>query len=471
LRQQRGKQKVTRTRKQTVLAAIGLVLASATELSAQNQPQGIRLAAPYSVQRPLVAVRPFTGPEPIAAAIDSVSAIVQRDLTFNNRFRMLQALPQELHTGEIDYAKWNALNVVYVVSGELTPTARGYELAIAVHDVVYRRVQNQQRYAVPAADDADFRMAAHAVSDEVVRWLTQTPGVAATRIAVTRQNGRGSYDLMLVDSDGFGLRRIVGFGGQLYSPSWSPDGRRLLYAVNGDAGWQLIERDVTSGSQRTISPGGDMILTPSYSRDGTKVLLGVWRENRSELVEYDLARQCCPRRISGQGDDLEAYPAPSPDGQRLLFVSDRLQDGRPHIFVMPLAGGDASLLTPYERAQRNYYTSPAWSPNSSRVAFHGHWNARGSYQIMLADADRPGGQVEQLTSRGNNEDPSWAPDGRHLVYTASGDGPAGLYIIDVESHERRALAEGGNLRMADWSPRLLRAADILVRSSPPNEER
>jgi TolB protein len=461
---------VSTTRRRRVCGALGLVVACAAPVSAQNQPQGVRLAAPYNVQRPLVAVRPFSGPEPIAAAVDSVSAIVQRDLTFNKRMRMLPAVPQELHTGDVDYAKWNALNVVYVAIGEMTPTTRGYELAVAVHDVVYRRVLNQQRYALPSAEDPDFRMAVHAISDEIVRWVAQTPGVAATRIAVTRQNGRGNYDLLLVDADGFGLRRIAGFGGQLYSPTWSPDGRRLLYAVNGDAGWQLIERDVTSGSQRTISPGGEMILTPSYSRDGTKVLLGMWRQNRSEVVEYDLQRQCCLRRISGQGNDLEAYPAPSPDGHRLLFVSDRLQDGRPHIFVMPVAGGDASLLTPYDRGQRNYYTSPTWSPTSSRVAFHGHWSSRGAYQIMLADADRPGGQIEQLTARGTNEDPSWAPDGRHLVYTSSGDGPAGLYIIDVESHERRALAPGGNLRMAEWSPRLVRAADIVVRSSPPNEE-
>jgi TolB protein len=453
-----------------VLAAISAaVIVCGSPLSAQEQPQGIKLAAPYSVQRPVVAVRPFAGTAP-PEVVDSVTAIVQRDLSFNSRFRVLSVLPQELQRGAVDYRQWNALNVVYLVLGEVLPAQRGYELSVIVHDVVYGRVLNQQRYAIPADAESGFRMAVHAVSDEVVRWIAQTPGVAATRIAVTRQNGGGSYDLLLVDSDGFGLRRIAGFGGQLYSPSWSPDGQRLLYAVNGERGWQLIERDVASGSQRTIRPGGEMILTPSYSRDGTKVLLGMWRQNRSELVEYDLGRQCCPRRLSGQGNDVEAYPVASPDGRRLLFVSDRLQDGRPHVFVMPMSGGDALLLTPYQRGQRNYYTSPAWSPTSSRVAFHGHWNSRGTYQIMIADADRPGGQIEQLTARGNNEDPSWAPDGRHLIYTSSGDGPDGLYVIDVQSQERRALAPGGNLRMAEWSPRLLRAADLLIRSSPPNEE-
>ena len=87
---------------------------------------------------------------------------------------------------------------------------------------------------------------------------------------------------------------------------------------------------------------------------------------------------------------------------------------------------------------------------------------RGSYQIMIANADRPGDQIEQITSRGNNEDPSWAPDGRNIVYTSVGDGPGGLYIIDAVTRTRRLLARGENLRMAEWSPLLLRARDLAA---------
>jgi TolB protein len=122
-----------------------------------------------------------------------------------------------------------------------------------------------------------------------------------------------------------------------------------------------------------------------------------------------------------------------------------------------------TLLSPF--SQGSDYTSPSWSPTGSRVAFHGRWNLRmrGSFQIMIADAARPGGQIEQITSRGNNEDPSWAPDGRNLVYTSVGDGPAGLYVIDIETKNRRLLVSGANMRMAEWSPRLVRASDLVVR--------
>jgi TolB protein len=74
---------------------------------------------------------------------------------------------------------------------------------------------------------------------------------------------------------------------------------------------------------------------------------------------------------------------------------------------------------------------------------------------MLANAGRPGGRLEQLTRDGENEDPSWAPDGRHIVYSSGVRGRApGLYVIDTRTGNIRSLATGGRLRIADWSPSL-----------------
>jgi TolB protein len=429
--------------------------------AAQDQPAGIRLGAPYNVQRPLMAVRPFAGPAPIAEAVDSVSRIIQRDLRFSNRYNMLDAVPSNLASGTVDYRQWNALNVVYLVAGELSAGMRGYTLALTVHDVVYGRVISERSFSLPPATDPDFRMAVHAVSDEIVRWTLNQQGSAATRIALTRQNGGGSYDLLLVDSDGFAMRRVAGTGTQLYSPTWSPDGRRILYAINTDRGWQLVERDVQSGSQRAVSPGPSQLYTPAYAPDGGRIALSAWRDDGAEIFEYELARQCCLRRLTGTGRTISMNPVYSPDGRQIAFNSDRA--GNPAIYVMAADGsGSPTLLSPYSAG--SYYTSPAWAPTGSRVAFHGRWNAqmRGTFQIMVADANRPGGQIEQITARGNNEDPSWAPDGRHVVYTSVGDGAAGLYIIDVETKTRRLLAGGANLRMAEWSPPLVRAADLVV---------
>ena len=446
------------------LTVIFLLLAYATPAVAQDRPPGIRLSTTYQTQnRPLLAVRPFEGAAPIAEPLDSITRIIQRDLTNSSRFNIVEGVPASLSTGPVDYAQWNSLNVVYLVTGAVAPAADGYDVSLTVHDVVYARVVHEGRYVLPAATSPAFRMAVHALSDQVVQSALNAPGSAATRIVTTRQHGDGNYDLLIVDSDGFGMRRIAGFGGQIYSPVWSPDGRRILYATGGER-WQLVEREVATGQQRTFDPGGDMIMPPAaYAPNGSTIALGIWRENGSEVFQYDVARAAGLRKLTGNLNTISMYPSYSPDGSRIAFMSDRI--GRNAIYVMDADGGGATMLSPFVSGQSSDYAAPSWSPAGTRVAFHGVWNRemRGSYQIMIADADRPGDQIQQITSRGNNEDPSWAPDGRNIVYTSIGDGPGGLYIIDAESKTRRLLASGGNLRMAEWSPPLLRARDLIAR--------
>ncbi|HEX6135354.1 MAG TPA: hypothetical protein VFZ24_15395 [Longimicrobiales bacterium] len=441
-----------------------LLIALAAPALAQDPPPGIRLSTTYQTQhRPLLAIRPFDGAAPIAEAVDSITRIVQRDLDYSSRFNVVESIPESLRAGPIDYSQWSSLRVVYLVTGSVTPRADGYEVALTVHDVVYARVVHDARYHLPAMNSAAFRMAVHALSDQVVGSAVNAPGSAATRIVTTRQHGDGNYDLLIVDSDGFGMRRIAGFGGQIYSPVWSPDGRRILYATGGDQ-WQLVEREVATGRQKTFAPGGDMVMPPAaYAPDGNRIVLGLWRQNGAEIYEYDVSRGCCLQKLAGDRNTISMYPVYSPDGSQVAFMSDRI--GRPAIYVMDANGGGATMLSPFVAGQASDYAAPSWSPTGSRVAFHGVWNRqmRGSYQIMIADAARPGAQIEQITSRGNNEDPSWAPDGRNIVYTSVGDGAGGLYIIDAETKSRRLLAPGNNLRMAEWSPILLRASDLIAR--------
>ena len=133
----------------------------------------------------------------------------------------------------------------------------------------------------------------------------------------------------------------------------------------------------------------------------------------------------------------------------MAFLSTRT--GRQHIFVMNDDGSAPRILSPY--GARVEFHAPDWNPLNSRVVFHGA--AGGPYQIMVADADRgQGSQIVQLTSAATNEDPSWAPDGRHIVYTGSGADTDGLYVIDTVTGTIRLLVRGARLRTADWSPSL-----------------
>ena len=254
----------------SLLVASTAIAAGAAPAAAQQDttklPPGVELASRYTkLGRPLIAVRTFAG------TAGDEAGVVRNDLLRSDRFE-IAATPASLDAGPVDYAAWNSLNIVYLVTGTIAPAGNGASrLDLTVHDVVYGKVVQQRAFDLPPTTSRDYRLAIHVASDQIVRWLTQQPGMAATRIAFVRKNGQAGYGLFVVDSDGENLQRLDGSPGILYSPSWSPDGRRLLYMVKADAETRLLERDMTSGRTRTVYNSGTLLYTPAYAPDGNGI--------------------------------------------------------------------------------------------------------------------------------------------------------------------------------------------------------
>ena len=426
-----------------------LLLLGAARLNAQDTtrvPTGVRLRTSYSViKKPLVAV------QPIAGAPAQVTDVLRRDLDFSDRVDIVET-PQALASGPVDYNQWSSLNVIFVVAGSLVPAADGYQLAVTLHDVPFGKVKQTQSFYLPSDKSPGFRMAVHAVSDEILLWITGQKGAAASRVIFTKRGSpRDPVELWIVDSDGENARRLLN-ASFIYSPTWSPDGNKIAYAMrpNEHSPVELHERDLNTGADRVISARVPFSYTPAYTPDGKHLLFSIAVGNGSEIQEYDLEKRCCLRRVTS-GPRMDVAPSLSSDGQKLAFQSDRL--GQAHIFVADVSGGQATLLTPYGANVR--YLMPDWSPTGTEIVFTGE--SSGGYQLMVADARRPG-TADQITETGNNEDPSWGPDGRHIVFSGVGSNGSGLYVIDRNSGRRRLLVSGGKLQMPEWSANLAAVA-------------
>jgi TolB protein len=161
-------------------------------------------------------------------------------------------------------------------------------------------------------------------------------------------------------------------------------------------------------------------------------------------------RDCCLTHIQGgRWEDLS--PTFSPDGGRLAFNSNRLGTHIPQVYSVSSRGGQADLVSPYVPGTPGYYTSPDWSPTSNWVAFHGRIDRYGRYQILLAEVEGRRATVLRLTADGNNEDPSWAPDGRHLVFSGERSYGFGLFVVDAATGRIRPLVSNIRANAPEWS--------------------
>jgi TolB protein len=407
--------------------------------------EGVRVGVDYRPGvRPGLVVLPGPG-------LDSVRAIVRRDLDYSDRFEIVTIgdAPQS-PTGAtnpsspVNYELYKGMGAEFAV--ELSEAAGG--ITARLHDVNGARLRNQQ--TIPLSSGPDYRLELHRIADEITRWASGTAGAAASRMLFVSA-GR----VYRADSDGHDIVPLTPAGQTALSPAWSPDGQRIAFTQLGEGRGGIAVQTLSSNTT-FLAPGSQTALniTPAFSPDGRTLAYAHSDERGTDIYTANVNERCCAQRLTvgRYADNLS--PTFSPDGRRLAYISTRA--GPPQLYVMAADGTDQELLAPFDYGATGSSNAPEWSPDGASVVFHRE--VSGSPQIFLVDVS--GRRVRQLTSSGRNEDPTWAPDGRHVAFISDRSGRRQIWIVDIETGRVRQLATPGATRLPSWSRRLGRTTTV-----------
>jgi TolB protein len=385
-----------------------------------------------------VAIVPFGGESKLAQTINEVIA---GDLQRTGLFRLVDSAGKSPHElAEVNYPDWQVRGADALAIGTVALQTNGrIEARFRLLDVVKHIELAGQSVA---ADDKQVRAVGHRVADLIYEKLTGDKGVFSTRIAYVNRQGQ-KFRLMVADSDGYNEQTVLAQNQPIISPAWSPDGSHLAY-VSFEAGHAAIYMQSLYINQRVLLANfRGSNSAPTWSPDGKQLAIVLTREGSSQiyLIRPDGSGI---HRITFSGT-IDTEPNFSPDGQSLLFTSDR--GGSAQIYRMPVEGGAAQRMT---FGEGNNY-SPRYSPDSKGFVYT-HFN---NGKFYIAAQDFQSGQVEILSAGGWEKKPSYAPNGKLILFASEARGRGILATVSSDGRvQQHMFTQSGDAREPVWGPHL-----------------
>ncbi len=300
---------------------------------------------------------------------------------------------------------------------------------------------------VYSGSQQDLRRLVHRISDDIVQTITGQRGIAQTQIAFVWRRG-GAKELAVMDYDGHNVRQLTYDKSISVRPRWSPDGRKIIYTSYKSGFPDVLEVDLYTGQRRRLAGYPGLNTGAAFSPDGLRIALTLSKDGNPELYTMDADGRGLQRLTRTRG--AESSPVWSPDGQSIAYVSD--DRGTPQIYLIHHSGGEPQRLT----VSPSYNTEPDWSrpPAGSNLPPMLALTSRVGGRFQIGVYDREQGSVRPVVADGaDNEDPSWAPNGRHLVFTKTQQRRSRLYLLDVLANQQVQLpAVDGDASEPSWGP-------------------
>ncbi len=244
-------------------------------------------------------------------------------------------------------------------------------------------------------------------------------------------------EVYLVPLEGGEPKRLTFDGAGASNLAWAPSGREIVFASRHGGKSRLFRIPVEGGTPEWLAASGSDAQYPTFSRQGNRL---AWRRNSDNQDIFRLMRSRNSESVEPLANliastALEASPRYSPDGKRIVFVSNR--SGSDEIWVCGSEGENPIRLTSFRGPLAG---SPSWSPDGRQIVFD--CRPEGNADLYVVSAE--GGQTRRLTTDPAEDIvPSWSRDGRRIYFTSNRSGRLQIWKMAADGGEAEQMTKQG----------------------------
>ena len=379
-----------------------------------------------------------------------IAGVVEADLRRSGLFAPIDraAFIEQISdsNAQPNFASWTAIKAQALVTGRVVSEGGGrFRTEFRLWDTYGSEQIQGQQYST---DPNNWRRVGHIIADAIYKALTGESGYFDTRIVYVAESGpknKRVKRLAIMDQDGFNNRNLTNGSDLVLTPRFSPSRQEITYMSFAGDRPRVYLLQIETGQREVVGNFPNMTFSPRFSPDGQRVIMSLQQDGNANIYTMDLRSRNTTRLTNTTA--IDTSPSYSPDGRRIVFESDR--GGRQQLYVMGANGGNQQRIS----FGTGRYSTPVWSPRGDLIAF-----TKQSGGKFLIGVMRPDGKGERILTEGfHNEGPTWAPNGRTLMFfreTPGANGGPKLYTIDLTGRNEQRVATKAFASDPAWSPLL-----------------